>query len=84
MCACAVQINAGYGEGSEGLYDGYVTNVHITDVHLEGPPPAEFCALQYIRELDLDGGRLTGPFPEWLRTCLPRLQELDLRFGRVA
>lgn len=28
-----------YGEGSVGDYDGKVTNVHLTDHHLEGAPP---------------------------------------------
>lgn len=30
-----------YGEGSQGSFDGLVTNVHITDQELEGLPPRE-------------------------------------------
>ncbi len=49
-----------YGEGSIGAYDGYVSTVHITDQHLEGPPPRELCGLVRLRELDLDG---------WVKGC---------------
>lgn len=52
-----------YGEGSIGAYDGYPTTVHITDQHLEGPPPRELCGLVRLRELDLDG---------WVKGCRVR------------
>ena len=62
---------------------GYVTTVHVTDEHLDGPPAKEWCLLSHLRELDLDGGNQCGPFPEWVVHCLPQLQELDLSFNRV-
>ncbi|GAX72949.1 hypothetical protein CEUSTIGMA_g404.t1 [Chlamydomonas eustigma] len=72
-----------YGEGSIGHYDGYVTTVHVTDAHLDGPPAKEWCLLTHLRELDLDGGNQNGPFPEWIPKCHPQLQELDLSFNRL-
>jgi hypothetical protein len=62
---------------------GYVTTVLVTDQRLDGPPAKEFCGLTGLRELDLDGGNQCGPFPEWVISCLPQLQELDLSFNRV-
>lgn len=62
---------------------GYVTTVHVTDEHLDGPPAKEWCLLSHLRELDLDGGNQNGPFPEWVINCLPFLQELDMSYNRV-
>ncbi|PNW84271.1 hypothetical protein CHLRE_04g227600v5 [Chlamydomonas reinhardtii] len=72
-----------YGEGSQGSFDGLVTNVHITDQELEGLPPRELCGLQHLRELDLDGSNFNGPFPSWTLTCFSDLQELDLSYNRL-
>lgn len=33
------------------------------DVNLDGPVPHQFCALEYLREFDVDGAQLSGPFP---------------------
>jgi hypothetical protein len=124
--APAPRRDAGTGEGSRGLYDGYVTNIHITarcglsapatsapllrrlcrrrlrrpltravarapknlgraqDVNLDGPPPRELCLFPRLRELDLDGGKLQGPFPEWLSLCFPTLAELDMSYNRLS
>lgn len=75
-----------YGEGSKGVYDGFVTNVHITDQHLDGPSPREMCLFKHLREFDLDGGNQAGPFPEWLAdpSCVPGVQEIDLSYNRVS
>ena len=35
--------------------DGYITNIHITDLHIEGPVPEQTCIFKYLKELDLDG-----------------------------
>ncbi len=43
----------------------------------------ELCGLHHLRELDLDGSRFTGPFPDWVLSCFPLLQELDLSYNRV-
>jgi hypothetical protein len=59
-------IHAGTGESGVGEYDGFVSNIHICDTHIDGPVPRELCAFHRLRELDLDGGQLTGPIPEWL------------------
>ncbi|KXZ47995.1 hypothetical protein GPECTOR_31g358 [Gonium pectorale] len=56
-----------YGEGSIGDFDGR----------------GELCGLQHLRELDLDGSNFNGPFPDWVLTCFPGLQELDLSFNRL-
>lgn len=74
----------GSGESSQGIYDGFVTNIHITDVKLDGPVPRELCMFSHIRELDLDGGHLTGPFPEWIVECLPQLAEFDMSYNRLS
>jgi hypothetical protein len=73
----------GTGESGKGQYDGFVSNIHICDTHIDGPVPRELCAFSKLRELDLDGGHLTGPIPEWLVDCFERLAELDLSYNRV-
>ncbi|KAJ9513688.1 hypothetical protein QJQ45_015442, partial [Haematococcus lacustris] len=86
---------ARYGEGSNGVRDGLLTTVHITDVNLDGPVPRQFCALRNLREFDLDGGQLTGPIPRWLlepnpdpaangTLCGSNIQELDLSSNRLS
>ncbi len=65
-------------------FQGFVTTVHVTDMHLDGPPAKEFCLLEHLRELDLDGGNQCGPFPEWIIKCpFSQLQELDLSYNRL-
>lgn len=68
------------------MYDGFVTNVHITDMHIDGPSPREMCLFTHLREFDLDGGNQAGPFPEWLAdpSCVPGVQEIDLSYNRVS
>ncbi|KAJ9521699.1 hypothetical protein QJQ45_015379 [Haematococcus lacustris] len=50
--------------------------------------------MRSLREFDLDGGQLTGPFPRWFlepstdpahegQQCLPNVQELDFSFNRL-
>ncbi|KAF8063774.1 AP-4 complex subunit sigma [Scenedesmus sp. PABB004] len=75
--------SVGWGESGDGTRDGLVTNVHITDVRLDGPVPRELCALRHVREFDLDGGHLTGPIPHWLGECFPMMEELDLSYNRL-
>lgn len=78
-------VSGRYGEGSDGKFDGYVSTVHVTDQHLDGPVAKEWCFLTHLREFDLDGGNQCGPFPEWIRepACLPLVQELDLSYNRL-
>lgn len=61
-----------------------VTNIHITDEHLTGPIPQQACLFKNLKELDLDGGSLTGTIPEFLTTCFPELNELDLSYNQVS
>lgn len=61
-----------------------VTNLHITDEHLTGPVPQQTCLFKNLKELDLDGGNLTGTIPEFLTTCFPYLNELDLSYNQVS
>ena len=61
-----------------------VTNIHITDEHLTGPIPQQACLFKNLKELDLDGGNLTGTIPEFLTTCFPDLNELDLSYNQVS
>lgn len=41
------------------------------------------CPFSHLREIDLDGGRLTGSLPHWLADCFPHLRELDLSFNQL-
>ena len=77
-------LSPGWGESGDGARTGNVTNIHITDVSLDGPLPRELCLLPNLRELDIDGGHFTGPIPDWLKECFPGLQELDLSYNRVS
>ena len=56
--------------------DGYITNLHVTDLNVEGPVPVQTCAFRWLKELDLDGGNMTGTIPEFLTTCFPRSMRL--------
>jgi len=37
-----------------------------------------------LREFDIDGGRFSGPIPEWLFFCFPHLAEMDMSFNRLS
>lgn len=63
---------------------GVVTNLHVTDEHITGPVPQQACLFKNLKELDLDGGNLTGTIPEFLTTCFPDLNELDLSYNQVS
>ncbi|KAL3131461.1 hypothetical protein ABBQ38_007769 [Trebouxia sp. C0009 RCD-2024] len=62
---------------------GIVTNLHVTDLHITGPVPQQACVFKNLRELDLDGGNMTGTIPEFLTTCFPYLNELDLSYNQL-
>ena len=53
------------------------------DVDIDGPPPRELCLFPRLRELDLDGGKLQGPFPDFVSQCFPTLAELDMSYNRL-
>ncbi len=55
----------------------------MTDLHIEGPVPQQTCIFPQLRELDLDGGSLTGTIPEFLTTCFPVVNEIDLSYNQV-
>ncbi len=63
--------------------DGILTNLHVTDLHLEGPVPQQTCIFPELRELDLDGGNLTGTIPQFLTTCFNSVNEIDLSYNQV-
>lgn len=67
MCVAAADVADELGG------DGYITNLHITDLHIEGPVPEQTCIFKYLKELDLDGGNLTGSIPEFLSHCFPEV-----------
>ena len=63
-----------------------VTNIHLSDLNIEGTFDSLLtflCPLSHLRELDIDGGRMTGPLPEWLGDCFPKLTELDLSHNNL-
>lgn len=72
------------GKDGDGTIDGWVTNIHLSDLRIDGPVPRELCLFTELRELDLDGGRLSGPVPEFLSTCFPNLAEFDLSYNRLS
>lgn len=41
------------------------------------------CNFKYLKEFDLDGGSMTGTIPQFLTTCFPELNELDLSYNQV-
>ena len=63
---------------------GVITNIHITDERLTGTIPQQACLFKNLKELDLDGGNLVGTIPEFLSTCFPDLDELDLSYNQVS
>lgn len=63
---------------------GILTNMHISDQRIVGTIPPELCLFEALRELDLDGGDLTGAIPDWIPRCFPDLSELDLSFNELA
>lgn len=66
------------------LGDGYVTNIHITGLHLEGTLPArEFCAFKYLREWDVDNANFTGQIPDLICSCFNNIQELDFSYNQL-
>ena len=72
--------------GSRRRY-GLVTNVHLSDLAIEGTLDSMrdvLCPFTHLRELDIDGGRLTGPVPRWIGECFPRLLELDLSHNELS
>lgn len=69
------------GKDGDGRIDGYVTNIHLSDLRIDGPAPRELCLFEHLRELDLDGGRLSGPVPDFLSRCFPKLAEFDLSYN---
>lgn len=71
------------GKDGDGTVDGWVTNLHLSDLRIDGPVPRELCLFSELRELDLDGGRLSGPIPEFVSSCFPNLAEFDLSYNRV-
>ena len=42
------------------------------------------CNFKFLKEFDLDGGDLTGTIPQFLTTCFPELNELDLSYNEVS
>ena len=64
--------------------DGVVTNIHVTDLHVEGKVPTdELCKMKYLREFDFDGGDLTGSIPTNFAECFPDLGEIDLSYNQL-
>ena len=65
---------------------GLVTNVHLSDLAIEGTLAAfeeTLCPFEHLRELDMDGGRLRGEVPAFIGRCFPRLTELDLSHNEL-
>lgn len=77
----------GWGESSDGRFDGVLNSLHTTSVNLNGQLPKELCVLKDLRQLDVGGrsgaGRFVGPVEDWVATCFPKLEELDLSMHRL-
>ena len=66
---------------------GLVTNIHLSDLAIEGTLESMekvLCPFRHLRELDLDGGRLVGPIPDFIGACFPHLLELDLSHNQLS
>jgi hypothetical protein len=86
--ACrGLQVTPSNTEGSSGeLGDGYVSNIHITGLHLEGTLPInEFCEFHTLREFDVDHANFTGQIPDKLCSpdCFNNLQEIDFSYNQL-
>lgn len=55
----------------------------MTDLNIEGPVPNQTCMFGQLRELDLDGGAMTGTIPFFLTQCFPFVNEIDLSYNQV-
>ena len=63
--------------------DGILTNLHVTDLNIQSPVPNQTCMFGQLRELDLDGGDMTGTIPFFLTQCFPFVNEIDLSYNQV-
>ena len=63
--------------------NGILTNLHVTDLNIERPVPNQTCMFGQLRELDLDGGAMTGTIPFFLTQCFPYVNEIDLSYNQV-
>ena len=64
--------------------DGRVTDVHITDYHVEGSLPLkELCPLTRLRQFDVDGNNFVGSIPTEWSECFDDLREIDLSFNEL-
>ncbi len=59
--------------------DACIISIHITDLHVAVPISYASCVFQRLKELDLDGGSLTGTILQWLSTCMHVLVYAALR-----
>jgi len=79
--------STGWGESSDGRLDGVLNSLHTTSVNLDGALPREMCVLKDLRQLDVGGrkgaGRFVGPIEDWVATCFPAMEELDLSMHRL-
>lgn len=64
--------------------DGILTNLHVTDLNIQSPVPNQTCMFGQLRELDLDGGDMTGTIPFFLTQCFPFVNEIDLSYNQMA
>ena len=62
--------------------DGRVEELHLADINLKGPLPAELAQLEKLRKLVLRKNELTGNIPPELGQ-LVNLRELDLAHNRL-
>lgn len=63
---------------------GDVTDLHVTDLKIEGSVPLEeACVFTNLRQFDFDGGWLTGSIPPNFYKCFPDLREIDLSYNNL-
>ena len=65
--------------------DGWVTELHITNLELEGTLPAEqFCMFKRLKQIGVNGANFSGPIPPLICSCFDHLQKIDVGYNQMS